>query len=240
MFSTSQSFPGIPQIGNNVDRVSRRSQSINRASSIVSNERSLATTVCATIHTATTPLDRFYHSLHYRTLTGHWKLFSAKSFVGDKEASVFVFEKKQNVKAAPRIGRLNRLTLVDLLKYEVTQLSSLVHPRILHLLHGVEETKDMLGFAAERVLGSLETIVKDGLLKSIEIKLGVLQIIDGLSYLHNSAKILHGNLTPSAIYVTSSRLWKISGFAFSVFAIDSVSLIFLWSRDISHYCCFCC
>ncbi|KAE9420686.1 hypothetical protein Angca_006395, partial [Angiostrongylus cantonensis] len=44
------------------------------------------------------------------------------------------------------------------------------------------------------------------------------QIIDGLSYLHNSAKILHGNLTPSAIFVTNSRQWKIAGFAFAVAA----------------------
>ncbi|ETN77431.1 hypothetical protein NECAME_11059 [Necator americanus] len=50
------------------------------------------------------------------------------------------------------------------------------------------------------------------------MKLGVLQIIDGLSYLHNSAKILHGNLTPASIFVTTSRLWKIAGFSFAVAA----------------------
>lgn len=48
------------------------------------------------------------------------------------------------------------------------------------------------------------------------------KIIDGLSYLHNSVKMLHGNLTPSAIYVTTSRLWKIAGFAFSVSAKEPV------------------
>lgn len=48
------------------------------------------------------------------------------------------------------------------------------------------------------------------------MKLGVLQIIDGLSYLHNSAKILHGNLNPTAIFVTGTKLWKIGGFQFAV------------------------
>uniref|UniRef100_A0A914R723 Protein kinase domain-containing protein n=1 Tax=Panagrolaimus davidi TaxID=227884 RepID=A0A914R723_9BILA len=50
----------------------------------------------------------------------------------------------------------------------------------------------------------------------LEMKLGVLQIIDGLSYLHNSAKILHGNLTPTSIFVTSTKLWKIGGLQFAV------------------------
>ena len=50
----------------------------------------------------------------------------------------------------------------------------------------------------------------------LEMKLGVLQIIDGMSYLHNSAKLLHGNLTPAAIFVTMTRLWKIGGFQFAV------------------------
>jgi len=48
------------------------------------------------------------------------------------------------------------------------------------------------------------------------MKLGVLQLVEGLSYLHNNAKILHGNLTPQAVFVTSFQHWKIGGFAFSV------------------------
>lgn len=54
---------------------------------------------------------------------------------------MFIFEKKSNVKAPPRIGRINRLTLVDLIKYDVTQLTSLAHPRILHVLHPLDENK---------------------------------------------------------------------------------------------------
>ncbi|VDK42112.1 unnamed protein product [Anisakis simplex] len=167
---------------------------------------------------AITPLHKHYHRFTFRTLSGHWKLFSAKSILSDKEASVFIFEKKFNVKAPPRIGRINRLTLVDLIKYDVTQLTSLAHPRILHVLHPLEENKEMLTFATERIHANLETIVADKGMDNLEMRLGILQIIDGLSYLHNSVKVLHGNLTPSSIYVTASRLWKIAGFAFSVSA----------------------
>lgn len=54
------------------------------------------------------------------------------------------------------------------------------------------------------------------------IQTHILQLIDGLSYLHNSAKILHGNLTPSVVFITPSRNWKIAGFAFSVAAREPV------------------
>ncbi|RCN47646.1 hypothetical protein ANCCAN_06312 [Ancylostoma caninum] len=129
-----------------------------------------------------------------------------------------VFERKNNVKAPPRIGRMNKFALVDLIKYEVSQLSALAHPRILHVQHGLEDSKEFLAFATESVCGSLDSIVIEEGVERLEMKLGVLQIIDGLSYLHNSAKILHGNLTPASIFVTTSRLWKIAGFSFAVAA----------------------
>ncbi|VDM23961.1 unnamed protein product [Toxocara canis] len=181
---------------------------------------------------ANTPLDKHYHHFGCRILAGHWKLFSARSVLGDR-ASVFIFEKKSNVKAPPRIGRINRLTLVDLIKYDVTQLASLAHPRILHVLHSLEEDKEMLAFATERVHASLETMVLEGGVDKLEMKLGILQIIDGLSYLHNSVKILHGNLTPSSIYVTTSRLWKIAGFSFSVSAKEpGIFPCFPWTKKL--------
>ncbi|PIO77229.1 hypothetical protein TELCIR_00682 [Teladorsagia circumcincta] len=135
-----------------------------------------------------------------------------------QEASVMVFDRKNNVKAPPRIGRMNKFALVDLIKYEVGQLSSLAHPRILHVQHSLEDTKEFLAFGCEAVYASLDSVVIEEGIERLEMKLGVLQIIDGLSYLHNSAKILHGNLTPASIYVTSSRLWKIAGFSFAVAA----------------------
>ncbi|CAJ0576069.1 unnamed protein product, partial [Mesorhabditis spiculigera] len=137
-----------------------------------------------------------------------------------KESSVFVFERKNNVKAAPRLGRMNRLALSDLIRYEVTQLTTLQHPRIIHLIHPLEDTKEYMAFAAEPIYANLENLIPDEGIDKLEMKLGVLQLIDGLSYLHNSAKILHGNLCPQSIYVTTSRLWKIGGFSFSSAAKD--------------------
>jgi len=88
--------------------------------------------------------------------------------------------------------------------------------------------RDLIAFACEPVYQTLDRLMDpDGssnqstgtsgtTMEKLEMKLGVLQIIEGLSYLHNSAKILHGNLTPSAVFITAQQLWKLGNFAFSV------------------------
>uniref|UniRef100_A0A915PWK2 Protein kinase domain-containing protein n=1 Tax=Setaria digitata TaxID=48799 RepID=A0A915PWK2_9BILA len=181
----------------------------------------------------TTPLDSSYYRLNSHSVAGYWKLYSAKSITDDKESTVFAFDRKNNIKAPSRLGRGNRLTLIDLIRYEVSQLASLVHPRILQVLHDLEEDKEVIAFASEHVRASLEVVVMEGGLDRIEIKLGILQLIDGLSYLHNSAKILHGNLIPNVIYITLSRNWKIAGFAFSVAACEpNLFPCFPWTKKL--------
>ncbi|KAF2704525.1 hypothetical protein K504DRAFT_449523 [Pleomassaria siparia CBS 279.74] len=49
----------------------------------------------------------------------------------------------------------------------------------------------------------------------LEIQKGLLQIAKGLEFLHESAGLVHANLTPDAIFVNAKSDWKISGLAFS-------------------------
>ncbi|MCJ1465089.1 hypothetical protein MMC07_003705 [Pseudocyphellaria aurata] len=49
----------------------------------------------------------------------------------------------------------------------------------------------------------------------LEIQKGLLQIAQGLEFLHESAKLIHGNLTPEAIYVNVKSDWKIAGLSFA-------------------------
>ncbi|KAL3997545.1 Protein kinase domain family protein [Acanthocheilonema viteae] len=183
--------------------------------------------------TFSTPLDNCYYRLNLRSISDYWKLYSAKSINEDKDATIFVFNRKNNVKAPSRLGRDNRLTLIDLIRYDISQLSSLTHPRILRVFHNIEENKEMITFASEHIQASLGVIVIEEGLDRLEMKLGILQLIDGLSYLHNSAKILHGNLTPNAIYITLSKHWKIAGFAFSVAANESnLFPCFPWTKKL--------
>jgi SCY1-like protein 2 len=49
----------------------------------------------------------------------------------------------------------------------------------------------------------------------LEIQKGLLQVGKGLEFLHESAGLVHGNLTPEAIYINAKSDWKISGLAFA-------------------------
>uniref|UniRef100_A0A1I8EU96 Protein kinase domain-containing protein n=1 Tax=Wuchereria bancrofti TaxID=6293 RepID=A0A1I8EU96_WUCBA len=190
-------------------------------------------TITDTVAALSTPLDNCYYQFNLRSIAGYWKLYSAKSITDDKDVTIFIFNRKDNVKAPSRLGSGNRLTLIDLIRYDISQLSSLAHPRILQVLHDVEENKEMISFASEHIQASLEVTVLENGLGKLEMKLGILQLIDGLSYLHNSAKILHGNLTPSVIYITLSRHWKIAGFTFSVAAREpNVFPCFPWIKKL--------
>lgn len=49
----------------------------------------------------------------------------------------------------------------------------------------------------------------------LEIQKGLLQLGKGLEFLHESAGLVHANLTPEAVLVNAKGDWKISGFAFA-------------------------
>ncbi|CAD5206773.1 unnamed protein product [Bursaphelenchus okinawaensis] len=181
-----------------------------------------------------TGLERVFHLLAFGGKCGlHWNHYTAQTIQSSKPASVLMFNKKSNVKAPARIGRINRLALVDLLKYGSSQLSALSHPRLLKCLGPLTESKDVICLLIEPILGSLDTFLEIYTLERLEIKLGILQLIDGLSYLHNSAKILHGNLNPQSIYVSCSQQWKIGGFRFSVPAKkEDLFPCYSWSKKL--------
>ncbi|ORY06492.1 hypothetical protein BCR34DRAFT_32942 [Clohesyomyces aquaticus] len=49
----------------------------------------------------------------------------------------------------------------------------------------------------------------------LEIQKGLLQIAKGLEFLHESAGLVHANMTPDAIFINAKSDWKISGLGFS-------------------------
>lgn len=57
----------------------------------------------------------------------------------------------------------------------------------------------------------------------LEIQKGLLQIGKGLEFLHESAGLVHGNLTPEAILVNAKSDWKISGLGFSGLADNATN-----------------
>ncbi|POW01735.1 hypothetical protein PSHT_12408 [Puccinia striiformis] len=116
---------------------------------------------------------------------------------------------------------------------KVSSLSRLRHPCILEVVEPLEETRTSMVFATEPITGCL----KEGLeqsdrrsslnnptrnqsqinLELDETQKGLLQIGKGLQFLHESAKLVHCNLTPEAIIINAKGDWKISGFGLSTY-----------------------
>ena len=134
--------------------------------------------------------------------------------------------------------------VVERLKKEASSLARLRHPNILELAEPVEDTSNGgLMFATEPVTATLARLLAeedndhsmrsnrgrvshdtaeeaDGDTKTVtidelEIQKGLLQVAKGLEFLHESASLVHGNLTPDAIYINQKSDWKISGLGFS-------------------------
>ena len=115
------------------------------------------------------------------------------------------------------------------MKRGVSQLTRLRHPSILTVEHPLEESRDCLAFATEPVLASLSNlIIQENIsseipshllnyqLEPLEVKYGLLQVAEGLAFLHNSGKLLHRNICLESIIVNCQGAWKISGFEYSL------------------------
>ncbi|CAH1102135.1 unnamed protein product [Psylliodes chrysocephalus] len=73
-----------------------------------------------------------------------------------KECSVFIFEKR----CAEKLHKPKRKeTVTEILRGSVRQLERYRHPKILHVLHAIEECADTLAFATEPVYASLANIL---------------------------------------------------------------------------------
>ncbi|KAK5168060.1 Protein kinase domain-containing protein ppk32 [Saxophila tyrrhenica] len=135
--------------------------------------------------------------------------------------------------------------VLERLKKEASALARLRHPSVLELAEPVEETRTGLMFATEAVSASLASLLSekdeqergggvggrgsrfvveeaDGTkrrreleIDELEIQKGLLQLGKGLEFLHESAGLVHANLTPEAVLVNAKGDWKISGLAFA-------------------------
>uniref|UniRef100_J3S9I0 SCY1-like protein 2-like n=1 Tax=Crotalus adamanteus TaxID=8729 RepID=J3S9I0_CROAD len=159
-----------------------------------------------------------------------WKIFNGFKKSTKQEVAVFVFDKK----LMDKYQKFEKDQIIDCLKRGVQQLTRLRHPRLLTVQHPLEESRDCLAFCTEPVSASLANIlgnwenlpsplpsnIKEYNLYDVETKYGLLQVSEGLSFLHSSVKMIHGNLTPENIILNKSGAWKIMGFDFCIQSIN--------------------
>ncbi|XP_075967489.1 SCY1-like protein 2 isoform X2 [Anarhichas minor] len=159
-----------------------------------------------------------------------WRIYNGTKKSTKQEVAVFVFDKK----TIDKYQKFEKDQIVDSLKKGVQQLTRLRHPRLLTVQHPLEESRDCLAFCTEPVFASLANVlgqwdnlpspmpndIKEYKLYDVETKYGLLQISEGLSFLHSGVKMVHGNLSPENIILNKSGAWKIMGFDFSISTTD--------------------
>ncbi|XP_017092238.2 SCY1-like protein 2 [Drosophila bipectinata] len=146
-----------------------------------------------------------------------WKVYNGYKKSTKQEVSVFVFEKK----SLERWSKDDRETMLETLRRGVQQLTKIRHPHVLTVQHPLEESRDSLAFATEPVFASLANVVGDSVrsdkkLYDVEIRHGLLQLFDGLQFLHQDAKIVHRNISAETIVINKNRSWKLFGFDFCI------------------------
>ncbi|XP_067615158.1 SCY1-like protein 2 [Eurosta solidaginis] len=146
-----------------------------------------------------------------------WKVYNGYKKSTKQEVSVFVFEKKM----LERWTKDDRDTMLEILRRGVQQLTKIRHPHVLTVQHPLEESRDSLAFATEPVFASLANVIgeavrSDKKLYDVEIRHGLLQLFDGLNFLHNDAKIVHRNICAETTVINKNRSWKLFGFDFCI------------------------
>uniref|UniRef100_A0A3B5ARJ3 SCY1 like pseudokinase 2 n=1 Tax=Stegastes partitus TaxID=144197 RepID=A0A3B5ARJ3_9TELE len=155
-----------------------------------------------------------------------WRIYNGTKKSTKQEVAVFVFDKKM----IDKYQKFDKDQIIDSLKKGVQQLTRLRHPRLLTVQHPLEESRDCLAFCTEPVFASLSNVlgqwdnlpspvpndIKEYKLYDVETKYGLLQISEGLSFLHSGVKMVHGNLCLENIILNKSGAWKIMGFDFSI------------------------
>nr|XP_018915596.1 PREDICTED: SCY1-like protein 2 isoform X1 [Bemisia tabaci]XP_018915597.1 PREDICTED: SCY1-like protein 2 isoform X1 [Bemisia tabaci]XP_018915598.1 PREDICTED: SCY1-like protein 2 isoform X1 [Bemisia tabaci]XP_018915599.1 PREDICTED: SCY1-like protein 2 isoform X1 [Bemisia tabaci] len=173
------------------------------------------------------PVTREFEATEHIASVGQgllWKVYSGYKKSTRQEVSILVLEKKQ----LERWQRNEREIILETLRRGIAQLTRLRHPQVLVVCHALEESRDSLAFATEPILASLANVLgvhenmptplpaqlKNYKLLEIEVKYGLLQIGEGLAFLHNDAKLLHRNICPENIIINQQGAWKLFGFEF--------------------------
>ncbi|EFO20697.1 SCY1 protein kinase [Loa loa] len=199
--------------------------------------RSTVTSVAAQVSNALpgNPVTRDYEVLSQVGSAGpafSWKVYAAQKRSTKKPVSVWLFEKR----SLEKWPRYERELFSEILKRGVSQLTRLRHPRILIIEHPLEESRDSYAFCTEPVFASLANAVgrldnispcpvhlNEFELLDIEIRYGLFQVVEALSFLHIDVRMMHRNISPESVIINEKGEWKLAGFDFAVQATQGTN-----------------
>lgn len=135
------------------------------------------------------------------------KLHAATNKLTNANCTVWVVERK-TIEHSP-----NQELLWNVLKRDMQMLQKLRFPLIVSVSKPLEDVKSALVVETEPVAMSMASWLEAKMpLDELEIKLGVIQLVEALSFVHSTAQLIHLNLCPSSVAICSAG-WKLAGFA---------------------------
>lgn len=149
---------------------------------------------------------------------GPWSVYSGKKKTGGDNVSVLVFDKKAFSTSALKSG-ISKSSLDDVydrLRREVAALSKIRHPSIVKIIEPLEESKSTMTFVTEPLSACLKNMIGSRSIDNHEldelvIQKGLLQIIEGLMFLHVNAGFVHLDIQPTSVVVDLKGDWKLMG-----------------------------
>lgn len=141
---------------------------------------------------------------------------------------MFIFDKRrlENFISKNHIQKSAATEVYDRLRREVASLAKLRHPALVKLIVPLEESKGTMRFVTEPLTSSLQHVIDinsssvgsssldNGDFDEIVIQKGLLQISDGLEFLHSAAGLVHLDIQPASILINVKGDWKLSGLGF--------------------------
>lgn len=106
-----------------------------------------------------------------------------------------------------------------MLKKDAVNLVKFRHPSMLNLIEPLTEDAKMIAFVSEPVEYNLAALSFDSSLRDqipteVDLKCQILELMEGINFLHANAKTIHLNLSPEHIYITKEGKLKIAGLNF--------------------------
>lgn len=202
-------------------------------------------TVQSTVHDVTGPKALQDYEMQEQIGSGGpgliWKLYSGKhrnkSITHNQDVCIWLIDKKALGDARQKMGlsKVAEDAFLDIIRADAMQLVRLRHPGVVHVVQGLDESKGTMTMVTEPIFASIANVLgqrdniskipkelKDLEMGQLEIKHGLLQLAESLTFLHNNARLVHRSLSPETVLITSAGAWKLAGFGFAV-SIDQVT-----------------
>ncbi|CAL5225210.1 g7994 [Coccomyxa viridis] len=195
------------------------------------------------------------YSLHGQTATGGlngcWKIFAAKA---KKEGpalpvvSIWILDKRSMAEAGASPAEIE--AAAETARRDASALARLKHPAVVKVVEALEETRSQLLLVTEPIFASAADLLarfqtlppaaaqarENTKLSELEIKAGLLQVADGLHFLHTEANLVHRTLCPHTIFITAMGAWKLGGLSLtcpSFITADTAGVVPISYRDAS-------